>query len=767
MYWHRDKSIWFRIYLVLVALNIAVIVGGAYLSSTIKYNYTQSIEANHHWVDRLSRYAELTRLAGSVNAPGNDVFDSRRMEAEIQRRDQAREAFETGMADARADLLLHVSPDDAGPLLAWLEAAANAMRRMLGASDLIFRHFGQGDTELAAAHMAGMDRHYAEVAAMMAALSHQVGKIQSREFRQQMAAMRQLEALELAVGSLLVVMFSGVTFYGYKIVQKLSADEEKLARYSVSLAEARDAADASNRAKSDFVAVMSHEIRTPLTTVMGMADLVAAEELPERTRTYVQAIQASGRHLLAIVNDVLDLSRIEAVGLTLEEADFQVVDLLEQVHWLMAPAAAERGIDLFFDADIEPGTIVRGDSTRLRQVLLNLVSNAVKFTPSGHVRVEVRHRPAGPDRLLLQVQVEDTGIGIPEDRQARLFLKFSQVSDRTERHYGGSGLGLAICRRLVEAMGGGIGVESHPGKGSRFWFEVPFALGDRQAVEEKVEFGPGSCAPRRILIVDDAEANRLLLADVLSRQGHEVIGAADGLQALELVRQGRFDLVLMDVQMPVMDGIEAARRIRTLPGAARDVPVVGLTANVLEEERQRCFAAGMSHCLSKPFVWADLFQVISQVAGGPPAADAGEQPILPASLPLFDRFGVHMAADGKAGQLLRQVMEDAERSYQRLAAMAMDREELLRETHKLKGTSGLFGLKRIRLAADQLHEAATDDRDLEEAMDVLARAVAATRGELQETGLVAADPAAPGPAGGAEPAAVHAGQGMWSGAGFP
>ncbi|WP_051329202.1 ATP-binding protein [Geminicoccus roseus] len=755
----EEKSGWFRVYILLVTLNIAVIVGGAYLGRTIKQNHDQSVQANHRWVERLASYSDLARLAGAVNAPGNDVFDSLRLDQEIQLRDRARTAFDQELAEARAELIGHVQPERAVPLLAWLDEAEAVMARMVSVSDQLFDHLARDEPAQAAARMASMDRAYGDFAEVMAGLNRQVGQIQTHEFGEQIAAMRRLDVLELVIGGLVVAMVVGMTFYGYKIVQKLQVDEEKLERYSASLAEARDAADASNRAKSVFLALVSHEIGTPLTAVLGSADLIAAAKLPEETRATVRALQTSGRHLMAIVQDILDFSRLEAGEFRLEPVDFRVAEVLEQVEWLTAPAAAERGIGLRFDSEIAAGPVLRGDPTRLRQVLLNLVGNAIKFTVEGEVRVETTIRPQGRHGLVLQVAVTDTGIGIRPEEQARLFQPFCQAGHAAgRRDRGGTGLGLAICRRLVEAMGGSIELESRIGEGSRFRFAIPFEAGDRRLVEEQLVFGPASCPPRRILVVDDAAPTRALLAKMLALQGHETVGAADGAQAVQLASEQRFDVVLMDLQMPVMDGFEATRRIRSLPAPGGRVPILGLTAGVVEAQRGRCLEAGMERCLGKPFAWAELFTAIAQVSASAPES-APAAPVSEASLPLFDRFGVHLAVDAHAEDLLQQVIEDAERIWARLAEGPLPAEVQAAEAHKLKGSSGLFGLKRIREAADRLLDASSRGLDSREALDSLARAVAATRTELQLAGLVepVAEPApeaAPSPPAG--PAAGRA-----------
>jgi signal transduction histidine kinase/DNA-binding NarL/FixJ family response regulator len=386
---------------------------------------------------------------------------------------------------------------------------------------------------------------------------------------------------------------------------------------------AQAAAEAAARTEAEFLAVMSHEIRTPMTAVIGMAELLAVEPLPPEQRAYVGAIRSSGQHLLAIINDILDYSRIEAGGLELERVDVELSELLEQVRSLMAPPSAERG--LVFEVAIEDGAprVARGDPTRLRQILLNLVGNALKFTTKGGVTVTLRSRGDA-----LRFEVRDTGIGIPEAALARLFERFRQADSSTTRRYGGTGLGLAISKRLVDAMGGRIGVESEPGQGSLFWFEVPFEPG-RAPAAGRDGAAVAAVPPLRLLIAEDVATNRVLLRGMLGRHGHAIVFATDGAEALELAAKERFDAVLMDVQMPVMDGLEATRRIRRLPAPASRVPIVALTAGVIEQERRHCLAAGMDGVLTKPVVWTQLLATLADVAAGrlgpTGSADADEE----------------------------------------------------------------------------------------------------------------------------------------------
>jgi CheY-like chemotaxis protein len=287
----------------------------------------------------------------------------------------------------------------------------------------------------------------------------------------------------------------------------------------------------------------------------------------------------------------------------------------------MAPQAAGRGLELRFDVLGSLGSMaVKGDPTRLKQVLLNLVGNALKFTHRGGVTVTVGREERDGAGVRLRFAVRDTGIGIPEEMQAALFDAFVQAEGSTTRRYGGTGLGLAISKRLVEAMGGAIGVESAPGKGSLFWFEVPLEVGDAAVAAARVDLDPASVPPLRLLVAEDAEANRELLREMLGRHGHAVAFAANGAEAVGLAARERFDAVLMDVRMPVMDGVEATRRIRALPPPAGRVPIVRLTANVVASERERYLAAGMDACLAKPVDWGRLFAVLARLGEDPARA---------------------------------------------------------------------------------------------------------------------------------------------------
>ncbi len=408
----------------------------------------------------------------------------------------------------------------------------------------------------------------------------------------------------------------------------LLGQREKL---TAQLRETTKAAQQAAQAKSEFLAVMSHEIRTPMTGVLGMADLLMQAPLPAKQREYVVRIRASGRHLLSLINDILDFSRIEAGKIELEAIDFGIAEVLAQVRSLLAPLAVERGLELDFEAEDHASPRIRGDPTRLRQVLINLVGNGIKFTRRGGVTVAVSHRTMADRRERFHFEVRDTGIGIPEEKRKTLFDPFSQADSSTTRRYGGSGLGLAISRRLVEAMAGEIGVDSVEGVGSRFWFEIPLAVSEKAARPERPTPRLGDEQPRRVLLAEDVETNQVLVADMLRAHGHDVVTAANGKEAVELVAREVFDVVLMDVQMPAMDGIEATFRIRRLPQPACDVPVVALSANVMPEDMARYRAAGMNGALTKPIDWPKLFEALAAHGGAGRARPAQPAPSAPPS----------------------------------------------------------------------------------------------------------------------------------------
>jgi signal transduction histidine kinase/CheY-like chemotaxis protein len=398
-------------------------------------------------------------------------------------------------------------------------------------------------------------------------------------------------------------------------------DDQKQAE--LALVAEKEVAQAANRAKSEFLANMSHEIRTPLTSVIGFADLLLKlEGLPPSAETCVQRIANAGHSLLSVINDVLDFSKLEAGQVELDPHPFEPAVRIQEVVDLLATQAAIKGLELDLEFAPDVPAWVEADSTRISQVLINLIGNAIKFTEAGRVSVSVTYQRDGLGQLY--VSVADTGVGITEDVRDRLFQRFSQVDGSVTRRYGGTGLGLAICKSLVDLMGGTLGFESEADRGSTFSFSVPARLTTPAVADLACENEGLSMRPVHILLVDDVAANRQLVRAMLTPLGHTFEEAENGVEAVNVAMNSRFDLILMDLQMPEMDGMAATRLIRADDGPNRCTPILAFSANVMTEHTEAANAAGMNDHIAKPIRPLEL---VTKVAlwtsdfGPPPIAE--------------------------------------------------------------------------------------------------------------------------------------------------
>jgi signal transduction histidine kinase/CheY-like chemotaxis protein/HPt (histidine-containing phosphotransfer) domain-containing protein len=502
----------------------------------------------------------------------------------------------------------------------------------------------------------------------------------------------------------------------------------------------RDRAEEASQSKSAFLANMSHEIRTPLNAVLGMMSLLLETPLSPSQREYVATARSSGAALLGVINDVLDVSKIEAGRLEIEPAPFVLRECLDEAMGILAPKAESKGLALRCRlADGVPAAI-ESDAARLRQILVNLLDNAIKFTPRGEVRLEVEPGAEQDGLVELRFAVHDTGIGIPADRMDRLFQPFGQADSSMSRLYGGTGLGLVISQRLAERLGGRLWVESRPGHGASFYFTLrgrPIQALPPPRTAAATEDLTGRLAdrlPLRILMAEDNSINQRVGLLLLERMGYGADVAGNGVETLEALRRQPYDLVLMDIQMPVMDGLEATRRIRAELPAGRQPRIIALTANVLREQREACLAAGMDDFLQKPVVFADLRAALSRCASlepppAPGAEDAetaappppdGASPLDPARLDGLRRLG-ETAGKPLVQTLIQAYLDEAPRRLARMreALERSDAADLTFVAHSLKGISAQIGVARVAALSADLERRARDG-ELDAAAGLLA-----------------------------------------------
>ena len=592
---------WHFVYIALAGFNLLTILLSITITQNLMGLYTDTVKRDGEWTSRVAAIENLANLGQDVVGSVSQTLVSGDVVAGAANRDAGHNLFRVRLANLNKDIATNVEPADAALLATTMTQADEAMTVLVAASNQVFTALDAGKLGVVAQGIVTITDAQAKLMQTVADAADLGRAIQIRLPKEQVILARNLQAVEFALVGLVLLMVLGAAAYGHKLGKVMRIQHQDIERN-------RAAAESANQAKSSFLASMSHEIRTPMNGILGMAQALKSSELPATEDDKVAVILDSGRSLLAVLNDVLDFSKIEAGKFDITPAPNDIAQTAASVIRLFETHARDRNLtlSLTYDADLPRNLVC--DAERVRQCLSNLISNALKFTPTGRIHVHLSWRRHGETDAMVFVAVKDTGIGMSSDVMARLFKPFTQADNSIARRYGGTGLGLAISLRLAQLMGGGMFVESAPDKGSRFVFTFQARV-EPVAQPAAVPLAAAAASGRpalqglrgaRILLTDDNSVNRQVVKLFLAPHGCKIIEAVNGQDALDKLAANEFDLVLLDVHMPVMDGKEAIQRLRASDQPWRDIPVIALTADAMNGDREHLISLGMSDYLSKP-----------------------------------------------------------------------------------------------------------------------------------------------------------------------
>jgi len=707
-------------FFLLVALSVLAIVGTAFLSHWIAHSYADAVTLNRAWAVRLARVDKFSDLLSDLDEPGNDIFVSGNV---AQERQHLEEAYEKVLA-LHSELSTELHRDIPAPFNQKFDEHLRSVLASVGPlhseGQLALSCYAQGAIKEATGHMAAMDTHYRTTSSVINDIEGLARQIQQENFDIQARRAGFAEKLENILAALFGVLILALGIYGtklYRATTRIAAAQiEAMKLVAQQDAQMRDivhagklAADAANRAKSEFLANMSHEIRTPITAIVGYADTLLD---PGQTQSDyfegIQVIRRNSQHLLGVINEILDLSKIEAEKMSIERIECDLAALLSDVWSMLGPRAADKKIELRLTLATAIPRTIDTDPVRLRQVLANLLGNAIKFTDIGSVELNCS---CDTTAKTVTFAVIDSGIGMNEQQLAQIFRPFVQADGSTTRKFGGTGLGLTISRRLAQLLGGDITVRSTPGAGSTFTAVVgASSMSDEMVsnvkailVRESVA-RPSSAAgmPRiwgRILLAEDGIDNQRFISAMLSRAGAQVVVAENGKIAVELATTQQFDLIFMDMQMPVMDGYEAASKLRR---KGCQLPIIALTAHAMADDRAKCITAGCTAYLTKPIDRGKLLETAAQYLNAGSSRTVAVAPAMPAgstgsisSTFANDPVMVDIVAEFVAG------LPGKVAALSTLAA-ADNIAELRMLAHQLKGAGGTYGFDSITTEAGGL-----------------------------------------------------------------